>query len=56
MIESLEQENIKLNKELSEIKNKLEFTDKKLNESINDLNTYKDKSKSDIEEINNKNS
>jgi DNA repair exonuclease SbcCD ATPase subunit len=54
MIESLEQENIKLNKELSEIKNKLEFTDKKLNESINDLNTYKDKSKSDIEEMENK--
>ena len=54
MIESLEQENIKLNKELSEIKNKLEFTDKKLNESISDLNTYKDKSKSDIEEVENK--
>ena len=54
VIESLEQENIKLNKELSEIKNKLEFTDKKLNESINDLNTYKDKSKSDVEEVENK--
>ena len=54
MIESLEQENIKLNKELSEIKNKLEFTDKKLNESISDLNTYKDKSKSDVEEVENK--
>ena len=54
MIESLEQENIKLNKELSEIKNKLEFTDKKLTESINDLNTFKDKSKSEIEEIENK--
>ena len=51
MIESLEQENIKLNKELSEIKNKLEFTDKKLTESINDLNTFKDKSKSKIKEI-----
>ena len=54
MIESLEQENIKLNKELSEIKNKLEFTDKKLNESISDLNNYKDKSKSDVEEVENK--
>ena len=53
-IESLEQENIKLNKELSEIKDKLEFTDKKLTESINDLNSFKEKSKNEIDEIENK--
>ena len=53
-IESLEQENIKLNKELSEIKNKLDFTDKKLTESINDLNNYKEKSKREIDDIENK--
>ena len=50
-IESLEQENILLNKELSEIKNKLEFNDKKLTESINDLNSFKEKSKKEIDEI-----
>ena len=53
-IESLEQENIKLNKELSEIQDKLNFTDKKLTESINDLNTFKEKSKTEIDEIENK--
>ena len=53
-IESLEQENIKLNEELSEIKSKLEFNDKKLTESLNDLNTFKEKSKKEIEEIENK--
>ena len=53
-IESLEQENIKLNKELSEIQEKLEFTDKKLTESINDLNSFKEKSKNEINEIENK--
>ena len=50
-IESLEQENIQLNKELSEIKNKLDFTDKKLTESISDLNSFKEKSKKEIDEI-----
>ena len=53
-IESLEQENIQLKKELSEIKNKLEFTDKKLTESINDLNSSKEKSQKEIDEIENK--
>jgi hypothetical protein len=53
-IESLEQENLRLNKELSEIKNKLEFNDKKLNESINDLNTFKEKSQKEMDEIENK--
>ena len=53
-IESLEQENIKLNEELTQIKNKLEFTDKKLTESINDLNSFKEKSKNEIDEIENK--
>ena len=53
-IESLEQENIKLNEELTEIKNKLEFTDKKLTESINDLNSFKEKSKNEIDEIESK--
>ena len=53
-IESLEQENLQLNKELSEIKNKLEFNDKKLTESINDLNTFKEKSQKEMDEIENK--
>ena len=53
-IESLEQENIKLNEELSEMKSKLEFNDKKLTESLNDLNAFKEKSKKEIEEIENK--
>ena len=56
-IESLEQENIQLKKELSDIKNKLDFTDKKLTESmneINDLNASKEKSKIEIEELENK--
>ena len=53
-IESLEQENIRLNEELSEIKSKLDFNDKKLTESLNDLNTFKEKSKNEVDEIENK--
>ena len=53
-IESLEQENLRLNKELSEIKNKLEFNDKKLTESINDLNNFKEKSQKEMDEVENK--
>ena len=36
---------------LSEVENKLDFNDKKLTESINDLNTVKEKSKIEIDEI-----
>lgn len=50
-IESLEQENFKLNKELTDIKNKLDFTDKKLNESINEMNTIKENSKKELDEL-----
>ena len=39
---------------MTQIKNKLEFTDKKLTESINDLNSFKEKSKNEIDEIENK--
>ena len=53
-IESLEQENIQLNKELSEVKNKLDFKDKKLRESIKDLNTFKEKSEKEIDEMENR--
>ena len=53
-IESLEQENFKLNEELSDIQSKLNFTDKKLTESINDFNAFKEKSKKEIDEIENK--
>ena len=50
-IESLEQENFKLNKDLAEMKTKLDFTNNKLNESINDCNILKENSKKNIEEI-----
>ena len=50
-IESLEQENFKLNKDLAEMKTKLDFTNNKLNESINDYNILKENSKKNIEEI-----
>ena len=50
-IESLEQENFKLNKDLTDIKSKLDFTDKKLNESINEYNALKEKSKKEIYEL-----
>lgn len=50
-IESLEQENFKLNKDLAEMKTKLDFTNIKLNESINDYNILKENSKKNIEEI-----
>ena len=53
-IESLEQENFKLNKELNDIKTKLDFTDKKLNESINEINTLKENSKKELDEVENK--
>ena len=44
-IESLEQENFKLNKELTDIKNNLDISDKKLSESTKELITLKEKSK-----------
>ena len=50
-IESLEQEIFKLNKDLAEMKTKLDFTNNKLNESINDYNILKENSKKNIEEI-----
>ena len=50
-MESLEQENFKLNKDLAEMKTKLDFTNNKLNESINDYNILKENSKKNIEEI-----
>ena len=50
-IESLEQANFKLNKELSEIKTKLDFTNNKLNEALNDYNTLKENSEKKIEEV-----
>ena len=50
-IESLEQANFKLNKDLTEIKSKLEFTNNKLTESINDYNTLKENCDKKIEEI-----
>ena len=50
-IESLEQDNFKLNKELSEIKTKLDFTNNKLNEALNDYNTLKENSEKKIEEV-----
>ena len=43
-IESLEQENFKLNKELTDIKNNLDISDKKLSESTKELITLKEKS------------
>ena len=50
-IESLEQENFKLNKELTEIKSKLDFNNNKLTEAINDYNKLKETSEKNIEEI-----
>ena len=50
-IESLEQANFKLNKELSEMKTKLDFTNNKLNEALNDYNTLKENSEKKIEEV-----
>ena len=50
-IESLEQANFKLNKELSEIKTKLDFTNNKLNEALNDYNALKENSEKKIEEV-----
>lgn len=50
-IESLEQENFKLNKELTEIKSKLDFNNNKLTEAINDYNKLKESSEKNIEEI-----
>jgi hypothetical protein len=50
-IESLEQENFKLNKELTDIKNNLDISDKKLSESTKELITLKEKSKKELEEL-----
>ena len=50
-IESLEQENFKLNKELTEIKSKLDFNNNKLTEAINDYNKLRETSEKNIEEI-----
>ena len=50
-IESLEQENFKLNNELTEIKSKLDFNNNKLTETINDYNKLKETSEKNIEEI-----
>ena len=50
-IESLEQENFKLNNELTEIKSKLDFNNNKLTETINDYNKLKVTSEKNIEEI-----
>ena len=50
-IESLEQENFKLNKDLTELKTKLDFTNNKLTESINDYNKLKENSEKNLEEI-----
>ena len=50
-IESLEQENFKLNKDLTELKAKLDFTNNKLTESINDYNKLKENSEKNLEEI-----
>ena len=50
-IESLEQENFKLNKDLTELKTKLDFVNNKLTESIKDYNTLKENSQKYLEEI-----
>ena len=50
-IESLEQENFKLNKDLTELKTKLDFVNNKLTESIKDYNTLKENSQKNLEEI-----
>jgi len=50
-IESLEQENFKLNKDLTELKTKLDFINNKLTESIKDYNTLKENSQKNLDEI-----
>jgi len=50
-IESLEQENFKLNKDLAELKSKFDFTNSKLTEALNDYNTLNSNSKKNIDEI-----
>ena len=50
-IESLEQENFKLNKDLAELKSKFDFTNSKLTEALNDYNTLNSNSKKNMDEI-----
>ena len=50
-IESLEQENFKLNKDLAELKSKYDFTNAKLTEALNDYNTLNNNSKKNLDEI-----
>ena len=50
-IESLEQENFKLNKDLAELKLKFDFTNSKLTEALNDYNTLNSNSKKNMDEI-----
>ena len=50
-IESLEQENFKLNKDLAELKSKFDFTNSKLTEALNDYNTLNTNSKKNMDEI-----
>ena len=50
-IESLEQANFKLNKDLTELKSKFDFTNNKLTESINDYKALKESSQKKLEEI-----
>ena len=50
-IESLEQENFKLNKDLAELKSKFDFTNTKLTEALNDYNTLKTNSQKNLDEI-----
>ena len=53
-IESLEQENIRLSQELSEVKNTLNSNDQKLTKCINEYNSYKEKSKNEFDIMENK--
>ena len=53
-IESLEQENISLSQQLSEVKNTLYSNDKKLTECIKEYNIYKEKSKNEFDIMENK--
>ena len=50
-IESLEQENFKLNKDLAELKSKFDFTNSKLTEALNDYNILNSNSKKNMDEI-----
>ena len=50
-IESLEQENFKLNKDLTEIKSKLDLTNNKLTEAMNDYNKLKENSEKKEKEM-----